>query len=412
MSASGRKGTFRWRFDPGTDKAWAGDVACCGVNNRGVALWKDKVIWIWLPTAACSRSTRRPARRCGSARSPIRRIGETITMAPLVVRDVAIVGPAGSKLGIRGFIDGTDLNTGKQLWRAWGIPGAGEPGNETWKDGKNHWQHGGGSLVGDRHLRRRHRHDLPGHRQCRSGLRWRNIGPATTNGPRACSRSIRRAADPLSSEERAAMMAWPGPKPRGGSRIIPHAARPAFLRAQHGPQRRVDIGDVVASQHPLRLHTVLGSCIAVCLWDPVAGAGGMNHILVPSSRLDCQCGSRCGVHAMELLINALMQLGAERRHFVAKAFGAGNVLPVFQTPTVGDLNARFVRDFLRTENIPLVAERLGGDCAVRVVFHAQSGRAFVHTVDGSRLPEIVHREIAYFNKPVAERFPDEEPILF
>ena len=46
--SSGKKGTFRWKFDPGTDKAWAGDVACCGVNNRGVALWKDKVISISL----------------------------------------------------------------------------------------------------------------------------------------------------------------------------------------------------------------------------------------------------------------------------------------------------------------------------------------------------------------------------
>src|SRR5882672_8098805 len=45
---SGRKGTFRWKFDPGTDKAWAGDVACCGVDNRGVALWKDKIISISL----------------------------------------------------------------------------------------------------------------------------------------------------------------------------------------------------------------------------------------------------------------------------------------------------------------------------------------------------------------------------
>src|SRR6266576_137683 len=46
--SSGKKGTFRWKFDPGTDKAWAADVACCGVNNRGVALWKDKVISVSL----------------------------------------------------------------------------------------------------------------------------------------------------------------------------------------------------------------------------------------------------------------------------------------------------------------------------------------------------------------------------
>ena len=54
--------------------------------------------------------------------------------------------PAGGEFGIRGYIDGTDLNTGKQAWRTYTIPGKGEPGNETWKDGKDRWEHGGGSL--------------------------------------------------------------------------------------------------------------------------------------------------------------------------------------------------------------------------------------------------------------------------
>ena len=53
---------------------------------------------------------------------------------------------AGTVFGIRGWIDATDLNTGKQAWRTYTIPGAGEPGNETWKDGKEHWKHGGASV--------------------------------------------------------------------------------------------------------------------------------------------------------------------------------------------------------------------------------------------------------------------------
>ena len=73
-------------------------------------------------------------------------IAETLTLAPLVVRDLAIVGNAGGEFGIRGWIDATDLNTGKQVWRTYTIPGAGEPGNETWKDGKERWKHGGGSV--------------------------------------------------------------------------------------------------------------------------------------------------------------------------------------------------------------------------------------------------------------------------
>jgi len=142
---SGKKGTFRWKFDPQTDKAWAGDVACCGVNNRGVALWKDKVISISLDGRlfAINKAT---GEKMWERKIADPAIGETLTLAPLIIRDVAIVGTAGGEYGIRGFIEGTDLNTGQQLWRTYTIPGAGEPGNETWKDGKDRWKHGGASV--------------------------------------------------------------------------------------------------------------------------------------------------------------------------------------------------------------------------------------------------------------------------
>jgi alcohol dehydrogenase (cytochrome c) len=143
--SSGKKGMFKWRFDPETNKAWAGDVACCGVNNRGVALWKDKVISISLDGRlfAINKAT---GEKVWERKVANPDIGETLTLAPLIVRDVAIVGAAGGEFGIRGFIDGTDLNTGQQLWRTYTIPGKGEPGNESWKDGKDRWQHGGGSI--------------------------------------------------------------------------------------------------------------------------------------------------------------------------------------------------------------------------------------------------------------------------
>ena len=143
--SGGKKGVIRWKFDPGTDKAWAGDVACCGVNNRGVALWKDKVISVSLDGRlfAINKAT---GEKVWERKVADPAIAEVLTLAPLVVRDVAIVGSAGGEYGIRGFIDATDLNTGKPLWRTYTIPGKGEPGNETWKDGKDRWQHGGGSV--------------------------------------------------------------------------------------------------------------------------------------------------------------------------------------------------------------------------------------------------------------------------
>jgi alcohol dehydrogenase (cytochrome c) len=140
-----KKGMIKWKMDPGTDRAWAGDVACCGVNNRGVALWKDKVISAALDGRlfAINKATGEVVWERKIAEPGI---GETLTIAPLIIRDLAIVGTAGGEFGIRGFIEATDLNTGKAAWRTYTIPGKGEPGNETWKDGKDRWKHGGGSI--------------------------------------------------------------------------------------------------------------------------------------------------------------------------------------------------------------------------------------------------------------------------
>jgi alcohol dehydrogenase (cytochrome c) len=140
-----KKAAIKWRFNPGVDRVWAGDVACCGVNNRGVALWKDKIISVALDGRlfALNRAT---GEMIWERKVADPALGETVTQAPLVVRDVAIIGSAGGEYGIRGFIDATDLNTGKQVWRTYTIPGKGEPGNETWKDGKDRWMHGGGSV--------------------------------------------------------------------------------------------------------------------------------------------------------------------------------------------------------------------------------------------------------------------------
>jgi chemotaxis protein CheD len=77
---------------------------------------------------------------------------------------------------------------------------------------------------------------------------------------------------------------------------------------------------------------------------------------------------------------------------VAKVFGAANVLPTLQSPTAGELNATFVRDFLATERIPLVAQRLGGKHAVQVHFRTDTGKTIVHSIDGSRLPAILRAE--------------------
>ena len=118
--STGRKGVIKWKMDPGIDRAWAGDVACCGINNRGVALWKDKVISVSLDGRMFSIN-KATGEIVWERKIADPALGETLTIAPLVIRDLAIVGNAGGERGIRGFIEATDLNTGKSACRDGGL---------------------------------------------------------------------------------------------------------------------------------------------------------------------------------------------------------------------------------------------------------------------------------------------------
>jgi chemotaxis receptor (MCP) glutamine deamidase CheD len=171
------------------------------------------------------------------------------------------------------------------------------------------------------------------------------------------------------------------------------------------------IGEVAASRAPVVMDTLLGSCVAVCLYDPVLRAGGMNHILLPNCRVGDR-SPRCGIHAMELLINELMKLGGDRRRFIAKAFGGANVLQGMTMLPIGEGNVKFVREFLATDRIPLAAARLGGNQAVHLYFRTDTGKATVQTVDGSKLPKILNEERASWRPVSADRFASGEITLF
>jgi len=144
LDVSGGQGKLVWKMDPATDKDWSGAVTCCGIDNRGVGLWKDQVISHTLDGRIIATS-----KADGSIKWQRQvantEIAEVITGAPLVVKDLAITGVAGAEYGIRGWLAATDLNTGKEVWRRHTIPGPGEPGHETWADDHDAWKTGGGS---------------------------------------------------------------------------------------------------------------------------------------------------------------------------------------------------------------------------------------------------------------------------
>lgn len=141
----------------------------------------------------------------------------------------------------------------------------------------------------------------------------------------------------------------------------------------------IHVGDVHAAVHPTLVKTLLGSCIAVYLWDPERRVGGMNHFMLPRAMGSVgDDPARFGVHAMDLLIGAIMKAGGDRRQFRAKVFRAGHVLDLADSgETVPRRNIAFFRAFLGDEGFPVAAEDLSGASARLVHFQTDSGRAFV-----------------------------------
>jgi chemotaxis protein CheD len=131
----------------------------------------------------------------------------------------------------------------------------------------------------------------------------------------------------------------------------------------------------VSDQSDVVLATLLGSCVAACIRDPIAGVGGMNHfLLADGGGADVrQHAERYGVHAMELLVNALLARGAQRSRLEAKLFGGAKTMEGLAD--VGASNARFARSFVESEGIKIVGECLLGTRGRRVHFWPVSGRA-------------------------------------
>ena len=129
------------------------------------------------------------------------------------------------------------------------------------------------------------------------------------------------------------------------------------------------------SEENLLIVTVLGSCIAACIWDGRAQVGGMNHFMLPDG--DGDGGGRYGSYAMELLINEMMKRGARRESMQAKIFGGGQVMHSFTSMNVGERNTKFVLDYLQTERIPVVSQDVLDIYPRKVCYFPQTGKAMV-----------------------------------
>ncbi len=170
-------------------------------------------------------------------------------------------------------------------------------------------------------------------------------------------------------------------------------------------------GWAIESDRPLS--TLLGSCVAVCLFDPQLRLGGMNHFLLPSSSsanadIDMILN---GDYSMEVLVNALLNKGAHKSRLIAKAFGGGTIISAIRMD-IGGRNSTFAHEWLEREGIRLVASDFNGPWSRKIVFVPKTGEAFCRRIPitQSNVAEVAKAEYAYEQSLIIQKKSTEKKI--
>lgn len=137
-------------------------------------------------------------------------------------------------------------------------------------------------------------------------------------------------------------------------------------------------GTLYASREECRITTVLGSCVAVCLWDQIYGGGGMNHFMLPLWNGEGLPTPKYGNIAMERLLERVLALGCNRSYLVAKVFGGANINETTNGAfLIGDRNTTLALQTLKEWRIEVVAADLGGRLGRKIVMNTLNGEVLV-----------------------------------
>ena len=158
-------------------------------------------------------------------------------------------------------------------------------------------------------------------------------------------------------------------------------ARPTEPAAPLREKLYVPPGGFSVARIPTTISTILGSCVSVCLWDPDAQVGGLNHFLLPHWAAGGGTSWRYGNAAIDGLIEALVASGARASNLSAKVFGGARVLAAFVGTAdgghLGSRNVEVAHQTLKRHAIPVVAAATGGERGRKLIFHTDDGSAWV-----------------------------------
>ena len=173
-----------------------------------------------------------------------------------------------------------------------------------------------------------------------------------------------------------------------------------FWDAKHGTwSAKILPGEYYVSDNDEIITTVLGSCVAACIYDPERRVGGMNHFMLPEqnqiaeSKDTFSAVARYGVFAMEHLVNQFLRGGTRKQKLELKLFGGAKMLG--PRSDIGRQNIEFVQQYARAEQLNVLSQDLGGTHGRKFNFFANSGRVLVKRLQGTQDKEVADRERSY-----------------
>ena len=162
-------------------------------------------------------------------------------------------------------------------------------------------------------------------------------------------------------------------------------------------------GECYVSREGELISTVLGSCVAACIRDPMLGIGGMNHFMLPIqigekgiTRNNSVNPALCyGNWAMEFLINSILKHGGRKERLEVKLFGGGRVIAGMKSMDIGRRNIEFVHQYIVNEGMAIAAQDLGGDFPRKVLFFPDTGAVKMKKLRALTNDTVQQREQAY-----------------
>jgi len=152
----------------------------------------------------------------------------------------------------------------------------------------------------------------------------------------------------------------------------------------------VGIADIGIDTAPNTLRTILGSCIGICIYDPVVRLGGLSHIMLPSSKNPTVNIKKYADSAIPYMIDEMIKRGADRKRMIAKIAGGSTMFRHTENTLMGDIgknNIVSTKEILARLNIRIVSEDVGGDYGRTIDFYLETGELKIKTI--GKEPKII-----------------------